>query len=61
MLAHSALPEALTNGATFAFARAFTYNLMHIYAIKMVAVFMIATSTLAIHTRVTALWIALLG
>jgi hypothetical protein len=34
---------------------------MHIYAFKMAAVFMITTSTLAIRTQVTALWIALLG
>ena len=34
---------------------------MHIYAFKMAAVFMITTSTLAIRTRVTAPWIALLG
>ncbi len=34
---------------------------MHIYAFKMAAVFMITTSTLGIHTRVTPRWIALLG
>jgi hypothetical protein len=61
ILAHRALPEALFDGPTFAFARAFTYNLMHIYAFKMAAVFMITTSTLAVYTRVTARWIALLG
>jgi hypothetical protein len=41
ILAHRTLPENLFDGATFTFARAFTYNLMHIYAFKMVAVFMI--------------------
>jgi hypothetical protein len=61
VLAHHALPEASFDGATFAFARAFTYNLMHIYAFKMVAVFMITTSTLALNTRITARWIVLLG
>jgi hypothetical protein len=61
ILVHRALPEALFDGATFAFARAFSCNLMHIYAFKMVAVFMITTSTLAVQTRVTARWIALLG
>ena len=61
ILAHRTVPEALFDGATFAFARAFTYNLMHIYAFKMVAVFMITTSTLALNTRITARWIVLLG
>jgi branched-subunit amino acid ABC-type transport system permease component len=44
-----------------AFARALTYDIMHIYAFKMAAVFMITTSTLVVHTRVTARWLALLG
>jgi len=59
--AYSASPGALSDGSTFAFARAFTYDIMHVYAFKMAAVFMITTSTLAIRTRVTARWIALLG
>ncbi|HEX3574168.1 MAG TPA: hypothetical protein VHU42_06170 [Rhodopila sp.] len=61
ILAHNALPGAAFDADKFAFARAFTYNLMHIYAFKMVAVFMITTSTLALNTHVTARWIALLG
>ena len=34
---------------------------MHIYAFKMAAVFMVTTSTLALRTRVTARWIAVVG
>jgi hypothetical protein len=34
---------------------------MHIYVLKMAAVFMITTSTLAISTELTARWIAFLG
>lgn len=34
---------------------------MHIYAFKMAAVFMITASTLALRTRITARWIAVLG
>jgi hypothetical protein len=45
----------------FGFGRAFTYNIMHIYAFKMAAVFMMSTSTLAIQTGMTVRWIALLG
>ncbi len=61
ILAHSVAPDALLGSATFVFARAFTYDLMHIYAFKMAAVFMITTSTLAINTQLTARWIAFLG
>jgi hypothetical protein len=59
--AYSAAPNALSDGSTFTFARALTYDVMHIYAFKMAAVFMITTSTLAVRTRVTPLWIAALG
>jgi hypothetical protein len=43
------------------FARAFTYDVMNIYALKMAAAFMTATSTLALRTNITAGWIAWLG
>jgi hypothetical protein len=61
ILAYSAVPDALLDSTTFAFARAFAYDIMHIYAFKMAAVFMIITSTLAIKTNLTARWIAYLG
>jgi hypothetical protein len=61
ILAHSVAPGALLGSATFVFSRAFTYDLMHIYAFKMAAVFMVTTSTLAINTQLTARWIAFLG
>ena len=57
----NAAPESLFDGSTFAFARAFAYDIMHIYVFKMAAVFMITTSTLALNTGVTARWIAFLG
>lgn len=60
-LAHAAASGGLPGSATFAFARAFTYNAMQIYALKMAAVFMVTTSTLAINTNLTARWIAFLG
>ena len=59
VLAYSAFPDALLNSATFAFARAFTFDIMHVYAFKMAAVFMVITSTLAIKTQLTARWIAI--
>ena len=60
-LAYSEHPEARVGSATFAFAHAFTFDLMHIYAFKMAAVFIVTAATLAFHTRFIAHWIALLG
>jgi len=59
--AYIATPETEFHNSTFAFARAFSYDVIHIYAFKMAAVFMITTSTLAIRTGITALWVAILG
>lgn len=63
ILGHSASPRQPIDTATFtfAFARSFTYAIMHTYAFKMAAVFMITTSTLVIKTRLTPPWIAYLG
>lgn len=57
-LAH---PERLLGTASFTLARAIAYEIMNIYAIRMAAVFMIATSTLALRTGIIARWIAFLG
>jgi MFS family permease len=61
IIAHTADPQRLLGSATFTFARAITYEIMNIYAIRMAGVFMIATSTLAIRTGFIARWIAFLG
>lgn len=50
-----------TDSPTFHFARAAAYNLVNLYAIKMAGVFMISTSTVAMSTRFTPRWIAVLG
>ena len=47
----------MLDSATFTFARAVTYEIMNLYAVKMAAVFMISTSTLAIRTGIIARWI----
>lgn len=56
-----AAPERLLGTASFTVARAIAYEIMNIYAIRMAAVFMIATSTLALRTGIIARWIAFLG
>jgi hypothetical protein len=54
-------PNELISSATFRFARAASYIIMNVYAIKMAAVFMISTSTVVIRTGIVPRWIALLG
>jgi hypothetical protein len=61
ILAYAAKPEGLLASTTFTFARAAAYEIMNIYTVKMAAVFMISTSTLAIRTGFTPRWIALIG
>jgi hypothetical protein len=58
---YTARPEGLLESATFTFARAVTYEIMNLYAVKMAAVFMVSTSTLALRTGFTQRWIAFLG
>jgi len=61
VLAYSAEPGRLMESATFAFARAFIFDIMHVYAYRMAGVFMITVSTLAFSTRFIPRWIAVLG
>ena len=57
----AAEPSEMLNSATLHFARAFAYNIMNVYAIKMAGVFMFSTSTVAIYTGLAPRWIAVLG
>ncbi len=61
ILAYTEQPKELIDSATFRFARAVTYGLVNIYMVKIAAVFMITTSTVAIYTKFAPRWIALLG
>lgn len=61
VLASAADLNELTNSTTFRFARAATYVIMNVYAIKMAAVFMFSTSTVVIYTGIAPRWIAYLG
>src|SRR5258705_12862450 len=54
-------PNELISSATFRFARAVSYIIMNVYAIKMAAVFMISTSTVVIRTGIAPRCIAFLG
>lgn len=61
VLAYAADPGRLPGSTTFAFARAITFEILNVYAIRMAAVFMIATSTLALRTGFLARWVAYCG
>ncbi len=54
-------PDALINSPAFHVARAVAYNIVNVYAIKMAGVFMISTSTVALHTAFAPRWMAWLG
>jgi len=60
ILAYSVQSKGLLDTATFTFARAVSYGIMNIYAIKMAAVFMISLGTIWVRTRVMPRWLALL-
>jgi hypothetical protein len=53
--------DALVATPTFRLARALSYSIMNIYAVKAAAVFMFTTSTIALFTGIAARWIAYLG
>jgi len=55
------MPDKLVESGIYAFGRAAVYQLINVYAVKMAAVFMISTSTLAIRTRMFPRWMAWLG
>lgn len=61
VLAFAAAPDTFAGSTAFAFGRAFAYDVMHIYAFKMAAVFMFTTSTLLLFTHAAARWIAFAG
>ncbi len=61
LIAFAGQPEELIDSAAFHFARAAAYGIINIYMVKMAAVFMISTSTVAIFTGFAPRWLALVG
>ncbi|MGH7070766.1 MAG: hypothetical protein ACREFO_12215 [Acetobacteraceae bacterium] len=61
ILAYAGAPATAARSGVFAFGRAFAYDIMHIYAFKMAAVFMVTASTLLLFTQAAARWVAILG
>src|SRR5512135_201833 len=61
IIAYQVQAESLLGSATFTIARAITFEIMNIYALKMAGVFMIVTSTLGIRTGFIARWMTFIG
>jgi len=61
ILAFEVAPQLLIGSAAFHLGRALAYSLVNVYMIKMAAVFVITTSTVAIYTDIAPRWMAILG
>ena len=61
LIAFAAQPDKVVESASFHFARAAAYGIINIYMIKVAAVFMISTSTVAIFTDFAPRWLAIAG
>src|SRR5271170_3542460 len=61
MVAYEAAPGKVMDSGTYAFARAFAYELVNVYALRMAGVFMISTCTIAIRIGMFPRWMAFLG
>ena len=61
VIVQMARPGSLAGSTAFALVRAFAYAIVNVYAIKMAAVFMLITSTLAVRTAFVASWMAAPG
>ena len=61
MMAYGAIPGKVLDSGVYTFARTVAYQIVNVYAIRMAAVFMISTCTLAIRTGMFQRWMAFLG
>ncbi len=61
ILAFEAAPQLLIGSAAFHLGPALAYCPVNVYMIKMAAVFVITTSTVAIYTDIAPRWTAILG
>ena len=61
IMIHGNASNRQLDAGIYTFGRSITYQLMHIYAIKMAGVFMILTSMLSLRTGIVPRWMAILG
>jgi hypothetical protein len=53
--------NSLVGSDLYVYARATTYEVMNVYAVKMAGVFMVSTSTLSLRTGILPRWMTFLG
>jgi hypothetical protein len=58
---YGSIPGVLVDSGLYAFERTVTYEMMHVYTMKMAGVFMISTCTLSLRTGIIPRWMAYLG
>jgi hypothetical protein len=61
IIAYQSAPDALFASGAYTMGRAISFQIMNVYAIRMAAVFMISTCTIAVRTEIFPRWMALLG
>ena len=61
IMAYAAIPGKLIDSGIYTFARTVAYQITAVYAVRMAAVFMITTCTLAIRIAMFPRWMAFLG
>jgi hypothetical protein len=61
IMAYAAIPGKLIDSGIYTFARTVAYQIAAVYAVRMAAVFMISTCTLAIRIAMFPRWMAFLG
>jgi hypothetical protein len=60
-VAYGAIPGKLRDSGIYTFARTVAYQIANVYAIRMAAVFMMSTRTLAIRIGIFPRWMAYFG
>ena len=60
-MTYATIPGKLMDSGIYTFARAVIYEIVNMYAIRMAAVFMISTCTVAIRIGIFPRWMAFLG
>ena len=61
IMVYGAMPGKLMESGIYTFGRTVTYQIIHVYAMKMAGVFTISICTLSIRTRIFPRWMAFLG
>ena len=61
MMAYGVIPGKVMDSGIYTFARTVSYQIVNVYGIRMAAVFMISTCTLAIRIGMFPRWMAFLG